>query len=103
MDIAENVNRQLVCRSMIRLIARWQTRQKATTLRALMMHVASGRYSPRASYPAPSKAPTFPAYDGGVGTGVPGSTRSRHFNAEGSWSAVIFGSQGSAFIGAPVS
>ena len=92
--MARDVN-QLVWRSMMRLIARWQTRQKGTTVRALMMHVASGRYRPRASYPAPSKAPTLPAYDGGVGKGVPGSTRSRHFSADGSWSAVMLGSHGS--------
>ena len=39
---------------MARLIARWQTRQKSINVRAPMMHSASGRYRPRASYAAPS-------------------------------------------------
>ena len=39
----------------------------------------------------------------GVGSGVPGVTRSAHFSCAGSWSAVTFGSQGSGFCAAPVS
>ena len=65
---------------MILLIARWHTRQKGTVRRDPMMHSASGRYSPRASYRPPSNAPTLPACVSGVGMSVPGSTRSRHFN-----------------------
>jgi hypothetical protein len=45
---------------MMRESAAWQTRQKGTSSRVNMMQSSSGRKYPRASYIAPSNAPTFP-------------------------------------------
>ena len=89
---------------MIRLMARWQTRQNGINLARAHDAFGFGTIQPAHFVSSSFKCANL----AGVGdrrreSACPRSTRSRHFKRDGSCSAVMFGSHGSTFCGAPVS